>query len=83
MPLHMRANRFRNRQGPGELTWEFDGGSNDDAWTWWCVQSGSGVVVRRSQRAFPSFLECVLDAVKQRVSDHQHAGEQATLTAAR
>ena len=69
--MDMTANRFRNRHDAHGLVWKFDGGPNDDTWTWWCVQGESGMMIRRSQRTFPSFMECVLDAVKHRVADHQ------------
>ena len=54
------------------MRWKFDGGPNDDAWTWSCVDSHTAQVIRRSQGAFPSLGECVLDAVKQRVLEEYH-----------
>jgi hypothetical protein len=56
---------------PAELTWAFDGGPNDKAWTWSCLKNGQ--VIRRSDRAFPSLTLCVLDAVRHRVAAHPPA----------
>ena len=66
MSLEASGNRFRNLHDPTELTWAFDGGPCDNAWTWSCLQSGQ--VIRRSDRVFPSLTLCVLDAVRQRVA---------------
>jgi hypothetical protein len=51
--------------------WDFDGGPNDDAWTWSCVDSDTGGVIRTSTRVFSTLQQCVLDAVKYRVADVQ------------
>jgi hypothetical protein len=54
--------------------WDFDGGPNDDAWTWSCVESNTGQVLRGSTRTFSTLGECVLDAVKHRVSEVRDYG---------
>ena len=55
--------------------WQFDDGP-DDSWTWSCVDSQTGHVIIRSGRTFGSLRECVLDAVKQRVQEHQRELER-------
>jgi hypothetical protein len=58
--------------------WDFEGGPNDDAWTLSCLDSDTGRVVRRSTRTFSTLGECVLDAVKHRVTDVRNYGRLDT-----
>src|ERR1043165_862840 len=61
------------------FNWEFDGGPHADAWTWSCVDSATGRVLRRSGRSFSTLGECALDAVKHRVADLRKDGDLDTV----
>ena len=51
------------------LKWDFDVGPDNNAWTWSCVEPDTGAVIR-SEQAFATLRDCVLDAVKHRVLDY-------------
>ena len=56
------------------LEWDFDGGPNDNAWTWSCIDIDTGRVLRRSKATFSTLGQCVLDAVRHRVGEVRSYG---------